>query len=270
MLKTRPPLTSITSLIGKRGCTYLSHVLTQMGETNLAPVIRDCYLYEKSIGANTPHPPSVIAMERRWFDSIAAGTPDYGIYDFISYLPEAWVSWAIYSRSYIRTITKELPGKLPRPRSIVDLGCGIGFSTSALKQAYPTAAVHGTNIEGSRQYDLNCHMASTYGFTMHPCAEAVPGPVDWVFASEYFEHWEAPIEHLETVVAALEPKVLILANAFNTRANGHFPVFHHRGHSITNDKMTKAFHTALGQRGYKRLPIKAWNGRPAVWARSLL
>lgn len=264
-----PPRTDVLSLVGKRGCQYLTHVLTQMGEDNLAPVIRDCFVYEKSIGANTPHPASVRAMEARWFDSIAAGTPDYGIYDFISYLPEAWVSWAVYSRAYIRTILKELPGKLPRPRGIVDLGCGIGFSTAALAQSYPHATVHGTNIEGSRQYDLNCHMARTYGFTMHPRVEAARGPVDWVFASEYFEHWEAPIEHLEAVVAAVAPSVLILANAFNTRANGHFPVFLHRGKQIQNKDMTKAFHAKLAELGFRRLPIKAWNGRPAVWRKVL-
>jgi hypothetical protein len=47
-------------------------------------------------------------------------------------------------------------------------------------------------------------------------------------------------------------------------------VFRHRGASIPSDKMTKAFHATLGQLGFKRLPIKAWNGRPAVWVRSLL
>lgn len=99
-------------------------------------------------------PDDYLELEIKWYDSIAKGSPDYSIYNHDYFIAEVWLCWQIYSKKYLASIDnpKALPtGSIRKNmgtvRAIVDLGCGMDYTTAKLKQMFPDANVFGTNIE---------------------------------------------------------------------------------------------------------------------------
>ena len=208
-------------------------------------------------------------IESRWYDSLKAGSPDYTVYDDPYMLVEVWACWVMYSRKYIGLLDKpgqtqygSLRDALGNINSIADIGCGCAYTTSAWKQAYPDADVLGTQVCGSPQFEIATNMGAQHGFRI---IGALEEHADLVFASEYFEHWEAPVEHLEEVLSKASPKALIIANAFGSKSVGHFDVYKDRGVDYTPKAISKKFNGALRNHGYSLVKTKFWNGRPTVW-----
>jgi SAM-dependent methyltransferase len=213
-------------------------------------------------------------LELRWYASLAAGQPDWGVYAADDYLAELWSCWAVYSRRYLGAIrvptslgTQSIVAHLGTVRAVADLGCGIGYSTAALTELFPQARVTGTNLDGIAQTQLARGLGADYGFTVVAEPAAIPGPVDLVFASEYFEHIPAPVDHLRTVLDALMPRALLVANTFGPDSVGHFHAYTVDG-QLRDPKVTaQRFQALLRQRGYRRLQTRLWNNRPTYWVR---
>jgi len=213
-------------------------------------------------------------LERRWYRSVANGSPDYGVYSDDAYLSDCWAGWIEYSRDSLRKLCppKSYPphgvlGDLNRMgvSTILDLGCGMGLTTAALTELFPDARVTGTNIPGNSQYSVAERLASRYGFTMVPETDPAFAPVDLVLASEYFEHFESPIEHLNEVLDHLRPRAMVIANAFNVSSIGHFPSYLVNGSRVDGRATSRAFSSTMKRRGYVKLPTAIWNGRPSYW-----
>ena len=198
------------------------------------------------------------ALEARWYASLRKGKPDYSVYDGEGYMEEALKCWKLYSRKYIRSLTTL---KLPGIFRVVDLGCGCGWSTRALEEAFGGATVTGTNREGSDQY----RYCKAHGIRVVGSIELIKGKVDLVFASEYFEHFERPIEHVTDIVTRLKPRYLVVANSFGTRATGHFLAYRHGAEVIDGKAMGRRFNARLREMFYTRRETGFWNNRPAVW-----
>lgn len=215
-------------------------------------------------------------LMRRWYASLDAGQPDYGVYNSPLYLAELWACWVIYSRKYILGLhpARNFPpigiAARMRPVSrIVDLGCGAGYTASAFRELFPTAEVVGTNISGSIQYRVACRMADRFGFSMVPSVSDAAGPTTVVFASEYFEHIYSPIEHLYEVVRHLRPRFMLVANAFGTTAIGHFRTYKIGGKLLDGKATQRVFNAEMKRLGYVKTKTKLWNNRPAFWARKV-
>lgn len=215
-------------------------------------------------------------METRWYDSLAAGKPDYGVYDDEYYISDIWSCWVVYSRRYLLDIQKptSFDGRVSiatdvRPvRSVIDLGCGFGYTTAGLKEIFPECAVYGTNLPGTLQFAVAEEIGKARGFTLVTEAGEVGGPVDLVFASEYFEHIEDPIRHVREVVRACSPKALIVANAFGSKSIGHFDAYLADGACVDNKSIGRVFNAELRSHGYELVKTRMWNNRPAYWRRS--
>jgi len=214
------------------------------------------------------------ALQLRWYDSLAAGKADYGVYATDYYLGEMWACWSVYSRKYLTGILqpKSLPpygilGHLGTVRRVVDLGCGIGFTTAALREIFPHADVGATNLNGTAQAEVARRMAKQFGFRLSETVEAFKGPTDLVFASEYFEHIESPLDHLEEVLTTLTPRTLLVANSFGTRAIGHFNHYLVAGQPMPGHALSRMFNAALRHHGYRKMKTAMWNQRPAYWVR---
>lgn len=208
----------------------------------------------------------------RWYASLP-DNPDYGVYGEPYYVIDLWMCWHLYSRNHIRNINRAKDGpsvaeSFGDVKKIVDLGCGLGFTTTMLKQRWPSAEVIGTNIPTSFQYSVASDLAKQYGFNMEGNLEDVGDGVDLVFASEYFEHFYQPIDHLEEVLAALKPTHLLLANAFTSDAIGHFNQYSWNGEIYSDAKMGKLFNDTLRNHGYTKAKTNLWNNRPALWTRT--
>lgn len=217
--------------------------------------------------------------EDRWQSSLGNGSvPDYGVYGEDWYLGEAWCCWAEYSRKYLRGIASK--GSMPDGASIlsslsevdtvVDLGCGPGLTTSVLKRLFPGSNVWGTNLPGTAQTRMAEVLGDRFGFSV------VSGLVDvgrscLVFASEYFEHFQSPLEHLSDVLD-LEPTALLVANAFGTSAVGYFDLYRVDQSGLFNlmlpgRAVSTEFNQQLRNRGYHKVKTNLWNGRPSYWRR---
>jgi SAM-dependent methyltransferase len=213
-------------------------------------------------------------LEQRWYASLAAGAPDYAVYDSDLYLADLWACWIVYSRRYLlglRTATVEEHGALRAHigalRSIVDLGCGFGYTTAALAGMYPDATITGTNLEDIKQTRLALLLGKHYRFAVVPRIDAIPAPVDLIFASEYFEHLPAPVDHLRDVLERLEPRALLIANTFGARSIGHFDRYCVAGQQLDGRATARAFSGLLRQSGYRQIETSLWNSRPAYWRR---
>lgn len=152
---------------------------------------------------------------------------------------------------------------------VVDLGCGFGYTTAALKESFPEACVVGTNIRDTLQWKVARKVGLEKGFTVGSSPKDVGKRADLVFASEYFEHFQKPIEHLEDVLHRLEPRSMVIANSFGSRSVGHFDEYLHEGSTISNKAVGRSFNRYLRSKGYRLMETGFWNGRPAVWEKVL-
>jgi hypothetical protein len=198
-------------------------------------------------------------LEARWYASVDAGAPDFGVYVGIDAIIEAWACYTVFSRRYVRATTQFVTD----PKSIVDVGCGCGYTCAQLRLAYPSAAVVATNVLGA-QFDLALVVAARFGFDVRETVAGI-GPIDLLFASEYFEHFERPIAHLDTLLDELAPKQIVVANAFGSTSVGHFPVYIDGDASVPNKAIGRRFNARLRERGYAPVKTGFWNNRPAIW-----
>jgi SAM-dependent methyltransferase len=199
---------------------------------------------------------------RRWYASVARGRPDLSVYvDDSFYLGAAWQCWVGQSRKYLLGLRRSGAISSDLRRFVVDLGCGVGYSTLALSDLFPLASVLGTNVDG-----LQAAVARSLGVDLTTLPGIPPG-VDLVFASEYFEHFPAPVDHLLEVVDSLDPRYLVVANSFGVAAIGHFPEYLVDGDVVSPRRTSRAFGAALRRLGYENLKLRFWNGKPAVWRR---
>jgi 2-polyprenyl-3-methyl-5-hydroxy-6-metoxy-1,4-benzoquinol methylase len=196
----------------------------------------------------------------------------YSVYGDKYYFTDMWNCFKVYSRLYLRTFTKtnkdsniSIASLIGKPKVIVDLGCGIGYCTTMLKQMYPESKVYATNLRNTDQWTFCEKMAQKYDFTMVEDISNVPDKVDLIFASEYFEHILNPVEHVLDIISKNEPKYFVIANAFNTWSIGHFETYKHDGKDIDQSRISKMFNATLKNNGYKKIKTGIFNDRPTFW-----
>lgn len=219
-------------------------------------------------------------LELRWYASLAAGSPDYTVYEEADYLGDLWAGWVLYSRTFLRLIQKPprrsswggIRADFPSAARVVDVGCGFGWTTGVLKEMFPEADVVGTNVGTSPQTALAEIAAKRHGFRIVRSLSEIEAPVDLIWACEYFEHWEAPVDHLRDVLQ-LRPKALLFANAFNVQSIGHFPAYLGDGKDVWGNRARmkgpetgRAFHTELKRAGYREVETRFWNNTPEYWS----
>ena len=226
-------------------------------------------------------------LEKRWYESLNNDDcddqsyltePAYDVYDDDYYFTDLWACWHMYSRPYLRSLSKINPqvptqsilDMLENVKSVVDLGCGIGYTTAALKQLFPKARVYGTNLQDTKLYEFCEKMSQDFDFELVTSPEKISGGADFVFASEYFEHIRFVIEHLSEILEFLKPKFLYIANAFNTISVGHFEWYRQSNNPLLvthQSKISGEFNGLLRERGYKMIRTKNWNHRPLLWGK---
>lgn len=212
----------------------------------------------------------ITSLFDRWYTSIKAGTPDYSVYNSPYYIADLWACWNLYSRRYLRDITskRSLDGisvldDMKDVEVIADLGNGVGLTTQMIKELFPTADVYATNIDISYQYNIASELATN--FTMLPDLSHLNKQTDLIFASEYFEHFDRPIEHLNFIMSIQRPRYMIVANGFNGDAIGHFDTYFHLDHIYTSKQMNSLFNHSMIRHGYQMVKTKMWNNRPTYW-----
>lgn len=206
-------------------------------------------------------------LENSWYDSLSINKPDFKVYDDVYYLADTWVCWKLYSREYIKSILsvksmdlKSIKEELGEINKIADLGCGIGYSTATFKQEF-NCDVYGTNLKNTNQYKICEKISKDVGFNLVDNLDEI-GSADVVFASEYFEHFERPIEHLIDVLTKLKPKHILFANTFNAKSIGHFNVYKNFNLDYNGKEISRLFTKTLNEYGFIKVKTNCWNNRP--------
>lgn len=214
-----------------------------------------------------------------WYDSLKAGKPDYTIYDGYYSLIACWLCWNRLSRTYVKRIygvrhkeenyLKKLDGVKPTifdgVKVLVDFGCGIGFSTIALAEVLFTVKAYGINVKDSWQLQFAKTFNKKKDVRFISSMRTLPDKVDLAFCSEYFEHFEEPVRHLQEIIDRCSPRIFIIANGFPSVAMGHFEYFIVDKERVHCGRMARIFNKALVDRGYERKNLGFWNNRPNVW-----
>jgi SAM-dependent methyltransferase len=209
-------------------------------------------------------------LELRWYEALDKGTIDWGIYDDDYYFTDLWVCWVLFSRQYFKILKNNMTvaSHLTNIKNIIDLGCGIAYTTATLKEFFPHCKVYGTNLPDTKQFEFCKRMSDFYKFDILTSPQEVGHDIDLVVASEYFEHFEDPIKELDNVIESVNPKYLFIANSFNTYSLGHFFTHTFEGKEISAKKMGKIFNDKLrNEYGFKQVDANIWNNKPSFWVK---
>lgn len=258
-----------------KALVYFIKHLEDVGYDDLSFMYQICKTRIKDLKARTNETaeiPGYEDLEVRWYESLrGSGQADYDIYDSDFYLAEAWACWVVYSRKYLLEIPKAkflepngVKADMLPVNKIADLGCGIGYTTAAIKQIFPDAEVIGTNLPDTKQYEIAKSVGEVAGFEMVADVQSV-GKADSIFASEYFEHFDKPIDHLIEVLENIQPQTLLIANAFTADAPGHFDYYEVNGKQLDGKATSRVFSQTLKAYGYEKVKTKFWNNRPNYW-----
>lgn len=214
--------------------------------------------------------PGLKSLQERWEMSLD-NLPDYTVYNESIYLNETFLCWKVYSRRYLMLLRKWLnqydcPIHANDVQNVLDLGCGLALTTVGLKSLFPNAEIYGTNEKDSVQIKFDkiitepfkdIHIISdNFGLSEH---------MDIVFASEFFEHIQSPIEFLHKVLVQYKPKYMIFANTFTQMAIGHFNEYIVGDNKVSGEEVSRIFTKTLQANGYRKVQTDFFNNRPNIY-----
>lgn len=215
-------------------------------------------------------------LTEKWYDLLLNHSLEeaYEVYNDDYYFTDMWNCYQTYSRSYLRNMyelkvnnnTQSIIEYFGDIRTVVDIGCGCGITTTALTKMFPSAKIWGINLKGTKQWKFCEQRAQQNNFSMVENIDDISDPIDFIFASEYFEHILDPVTHIRDIVSKHSPKYFVIANAFNTHSIGHFNTYQVEGVGpVDQSKISRMFLRELKQLGYSKVKTSLFNGRPAVY-----
>lgn len=207
-----------------------------------------------------------------WVASLDAGKPNFELYNHDSYMNESFICWKTYARRYLILIKKYLAQPnceidTKEIKSVLDLGCGCGYSTVGLKAIFPEAKIMATNLKDTLQWKLDKEVTkNTKDIELHDENNAFSlGKVDLIFASEFFEHLTDPITYLKNLINAYHPKYIVFANTFTQMSLGHFYSYFDDSEELKGVKVSLRFGKTLRDNGYTKLNTHFFNNRPNIF-----
>lgn len=213
------------------------------------------------------------SVYKEWEESVHRCKPNFTLYGRDVYINEAFMCWKLYSRRYLLLLRKYLKRAdcvidTRDVKTVLDLGCGCGYTTVGLSSIFPDATVFGTNLSGTLQYKIaedvcrdfpNCIICDeSHNANLHKSP-------DLVFASEFFEHLDSPLVLLDAIVEKYRPKYFVFANTFTKMSLGHFEQYYDGNKVFTGKDMSREFTKRLKKLGYVKVPTKFFNNRPSIY-----
>ena len=214
------------------------------------------------------------SLYEKWYKSIEAGKYDYSIYDDDAYLIELFHCWRKPTLRTIKDtakIVQKFPNMFKNVRTVLDLGCGIAYTTVALSDIFENANIIGTNLYGTLQYKVCEDVCSQYDrCSMIPDSDTtkLDCSVDVICAFEFFEHLESPLELLSALLTQYSPGVLLFVNSFTHMSLGHFKQYYIDGTEVTGRDVNKAFYNILKNNGYEHIETGMFWDRPQFWVKT--
>jgi len=108
------------------------------------------------------------------------------------------------TREFLEQITRY------NPRSILDLGCGPGFTTQLLSEVFPSALVRGVDNSEHFVALANSRASAGVSFSVADVMQGLPGePCDLIYCRYLLTHLSQPLAALESWAQRLRPRGLI-------------------------------------------------------------
>jgi SAM-dependent methyltransferase len=218
---------------------------------------------------------SLLNLQETWYKSLDDYEPNYSVYSDKYYFIDLMACYWIYSKNYIVNLnkrvfdskTKTINEKFNNIKSILDLGCGLGYTTNDLIKLFPNSKVYCSNIENTPQW-YHCIEVLDDNVTLINENTLINEHIDLIFASEFFEHLKEPLTYLQKIIELNTPNILIIANSFNTKSIGHFYTYDVNGCPVDQAIMSKLFNGRLKNLGYKKEKTSIWNDKPSIWVKN--
>lgn len=212
----------------------------------------------------------------RWYKSLEDNSPDYSVYSEDSYLIEAFNCWTEYSRRYLKLIKNYIKLdscqiELNNIHTIMDIGCGIAYSTIALHNIFNNCTIYATNYKDSTQWIIDNAITSNFKSNIIMLDEQKQLSyhnninIDIIVAFEFFEHIQKPIDFLNQLIYIYKPKYFIIANTFTQKAIGHFNYYLYNNIKYSGKEISKIFNNTLRNNNYEKIGTNFWNNRPTIW-----
>jgi len=192
-------------------------------------------------------------------------------YQNLFYLYCATVCYFDYSKGAVRflEINKD---KLPGINRILDLGAGNGLTSMHLSEAF-NCTVYYNQLDGIQKI-----FAKELFMRYKPNCVILPedknfiktrGDIDLVFASDFFEHLEYPVNFLENVIKRTNPKYITTCNAFTAPHPDHIQKYKYQEDNesyieIEPKQMSRFFSKKMRDNGYE-VYLSGWHCRPYIW-----
>lgn len=117
--------------------------------------------------------------------------------DNLSIYDSGWIAWLDMKRHgpasrWLRALIREASKRLPdQPKSIHDVGCGVGTNTTFLSELFPLAEVRGSDFSGTAiSVATQYYKESKIDFVHDPQNRALDCTADMVCCFEVLEHVE--------------------------------------------------------------------------------
>jgi SAM-dependent methyltransferase len=230
----------------------------------------DSYKYEKEYNFYHENESKILELDsyvKNWYNGLYQGIIDYSTYEKDFYIIESFFIYKYWTYSYLKKMTSKL-SFFKDVKKIADLGNGTGLTTLYLSEIFPDSFITGTNLEDTKQIKFFRYISKNHPRINVEINHLNLGKQDLLFASEYFEHFQNPFQHLKELIDTCDPKYLVIANSFNIIGYGHFlEYFDENEKSITPKETNKLFNAFLRKNGYHS-EKQYWNDRPKVWVKN--
>ena len=114
-------------------------------------------------------------LTSEWYENLDQNNLDvaFKVYDDEYYFVDIFNCYRTYSRNYIKRLLKPTMANgesvydlLKNSASFVDIGCGISYSTCAIKTLLPNAKAYGINLKNTKQWKLCEVMEKSHDFNL--------------------------------------------------------------------------------------------------------
>ena len=205
---------------------------------------------------------------RRW---VASGHTDFSVYNDPVYLASIITSYFHLSAGTTRNAIFELRRMYPdcwTKLKVLDDYNGLGLSTRDFIKAGFNKAYFYNDV--ALQKEIFWKIINEDKLPVNKFVEDVDrsGRYDAVLSCEVLEHYKKPEEYLDEVLRLIKPRGLfIFSSGFANMHTGHFPEYEIKGKMVPIRKAGRCIKGLLEERGFERLNIKCWNGKPKFYQR---
>lgn len=103
-------------------------------------------------------------------------------------------------------------------KTIIDVGCGIGFLLSNIQKTYNTKKLSGSDFS-QNAVDFSAKKFPNIEFFQQDLNDPIPGMYDVIFCTEVLEHLEKPYVAISNMLAALNEKGSLILTVPNGRTD---------------------------------------------------